>query len=108
MSEPRDAAARDATRDATAGRVYAPLVPSSASNSSIRASDYYSRDREGQLAADGLSSAGGRLCMCATRDRVELQELTHGRLAMVAFAGMIHQVFVTGKPVLASLGDIFA
>ena len=69
MSEPRDAAARDATRDATAGRVYAPLVPSSASNSSIRASDYYSRDREGQLAADGLSSAGGSLCMCATRAR---------------------------------------
>ena len=44
----------------------------------------------------------------ATRDRLELQELTHGRLAMIAFAGMIHQVFVTGKPVLASLGEIFA
>ena len=44
----------------------------------------------------------------ATRDRLELQELTHGRLAMIAFAGMIHQTFVTGKPVLASLGDMFA
>jgi hypothetical protein len=39
---------------------------------------------------------------------LELQELTHGRLAMIAFAGMIHQTFVTGKPVLASLGDMFA
>jgi len=44
----------------------------------------------------------------ATRERLELQELTHGRLAMIAFAGMIHQTFVTGKPVLASLGDMFA
>ena len=43
-----------------------------------------------------------------TREKLELQELTHGRLAMLAFSGMIHQTFVTGKPVLASLGDIFA
>jgi|Transcript_12941 hypothetical protein len=44
----------------------------------------------------------------ATRERLELQELTHGRLAMLAFSGEIHQVFVTGKPVIASLQDIFA
>merc|ERR1719247_1267528 len=44
----------------------------------------------------------------ATRERLELQELTHGRLAMLAFSGMLHQVFVTGKPVLASLGDMLA
>merc|ERR1719499_529404 len=44
----------------------------------------------------------------ATREKLETQELTHARLAMIAFAGMIHQVFVTGKPVFASLGDIFA
>jgi len=44
----------------------------------------------------------------ATRERLELQELTHGRLAMIAFSGMLHQVFVTGKPVLASLGDMLA
>ena len=67
MSEPRDAAARDATRDATAGRVYAPLVPSSASNSSIRASDYYSRESEGQLAADLGSRLQGAACVCARR-----------------------------------------
>lgn len=44
----------------------------------------------------------------ATREKLEMQELTHGRLAMLAFSGMVHQTFVTGKPVLASLGDIFA
>lgn len=43
-----------------------------------------------------------------TRERLELAELTHGRLAMLAFSGMIHQTFVTGKPLLASVGDIFA
>jgi len=44
----------------------------------------------------------------AARERLELAELKNGRLAMLAFSGMIHQVFVTGKPVLASVGDIFA
>lgn len=43
-----------------------------------------------------------------TRARLELAELKNGRLAMLAFSGMLHQIFVTGKPVLASLGDIFA
>jgi len=44
----------------------------------------------------------------ATRERLEMAELKNGRLAMLAFSGMLHQVFVTGKPVFASLGDIFA
>jgi len=43
-----------------------------------------------------------------SRERLEYQELKHGRLAMLAFSGMINQVFITGKPVLASLKDIFA
>jgi hypothetical protein len=44
----------------------------------------------------------------ATRERLQMAELKNGRLAMIAFAGMIHQTFVTGKPLFASLGDIFA
>jgi len=44
----------------------------------------------------------------ATRERLEMAELKNGRLAMIGFSGMLHQVFVTGKPVFASLGDIFA
>jgi len=44
----------------------------------------------------------------ATRARLELAELKNGRLAMLAFSGMIHQTFVTGKPLFASLNDIFA
>jgi len=43
----------------------------------------------------------------ATRARLELAELKNGRLAMLAFSGMIHQTFVTGKPLFASLDDIF-
>jgi len=44
----------------------------------------------------------------ATRERLEMAELKNGRLAMIAFSGMIHQTFVTGKPLFASLNDIFA
>merc|ERR1719453_1254155 len=43
-----------------------------------------------------------------TRARLEMAELKNGRLAMLAFSGMIHQTFVTGKPLFASLGDIFS
>merc|ERR1719310_2756414 len=43
-----------------------------------------------------------------TRARLELAELKNGRLAMLAFSGMIHQTFVTGKPLFASLSDIFS
>jgi len=43
-----------------------------------------------------------------TRARLEMAELKNGRLAMLAFSGMIHQTFVTGKPLFASLNDIFA
>jgi len=43
-----------------------------------------------------------------TRARLEMAELKNGRLAMLAFSGMIHQTFVTGKPLFASLSDIFA
>jgi len=43
-----------------------------------------------------------------TRARLEMAELKNGRLAMIAFSGMIHQTFVTGKPLFASLGEIFA
>merc|ERR1711988_488252 len=43
----------------------------------------------------------------ATRERLEMAELKNGRLAMIAFSGMIPQPFVTGKPLFASLGDIF-
>jgi len=43
-----------------------------------------------------------------TRARLEMAELKNGRLAMLAFSGMIHQTFVTGKPLFASLQDIFS
>jgi len=43
-----------------------------------------------------------------TRARLEMAELKNGRLAMLAFSGMIHQTFVTGKPLLASLDEIFS
>jgi len=43
-----------------------------------------------------------------TRARLEMAELKNGRLAMLAFSGMIHQTFVTGKPLFASLSDIFS
>ena len=43
-----------------------------------------------------------------TRARLEMAELKNGRLAMIAFSGMIHQTFVTGKPLFASLQEIFA
>ena len=44
----------------------------------------------------------------ATKERLAMAELKNGRLAMLAFSGMIHQTFVTGKPLFASLQDIFA
>merc|ERR1719238_1113665 len=44
----------------------------------------------------------------ATRERLEMAELKNGRLAMIAFSGMIHQTFVTGKPLWASVQEIFA
>merc|ERR1719198_293092 len=44
----------------------------------------------------------------ATRARLEMAELKNGRLAMLAFSGMIHQTFVTGKPLFSSLNEIFA
>jgi hypothetical protein len=44
----------------------------------------------------------------ATRARLELAELKNGRLAMLAFSGMIHQTFVTGKPLFSSLNEIFS
>jgi len=43
-----------------------------------------------------------------SRARLEMAELKNGRLAMLAFSGMIHQTFVTGKPLFASLNEIFA
>eukprot|EP00310_Coccolithus_braarudii_P015757 CAMPEP_0183349886 /NCGR_PEP_ID=MMETSP0164_2-20130417/14384_1 /TAXON_ID=221442 /ORGANISM="Coccolithus pelagicus ssp braarudi, Strain PLY182g" /LENGTH=211 /DNA_ID=CAMNT_0025521691 /DNA_START=22 /DNA_END=657 /DNA_ORIENTATION=+ len=43
-----------------------------------------------------------------TRERLQMAELKNGRLAMLAFSGMIHQTFVTGKPIFASLNDIFS
>jgi len=43
-----------------------------------------------------------------TRERLAMAELKNGRLAMIAFSGMIHQTFVTGKPLFASLNDIFS
>ena len=72
MSEPRDAAARDATRDATAGRVYAPLVPSSASNSSIGPAIIILARVRGSSRLMGSRLQGAALCMCATRDRVDV------------------------------------
>ena len=44
----------------------------------------------------------------ATKEQLQMAELRNGRLAMLAFSGMIHQTFVTGKPLFASLSDIFA
>jgi hypothetical protein len=44
----------------------------------------------------------------ATRERLQLAELKNGRLAMLAFGGMLAQISITGKPLFASLGDIFA
>ena len=44
----------------------------------------------------------------ATRERLEMAELKNGRLAMIAFSGMLHQTFVTGKPLWASVQEIFA
>ena len=41
-----------------------------------------------------------------TRARLEMAELKNGRLAMLAFSGMIHQTFVTGKPIFSSLQEI--
>lgn len=43
----------------------------------------------------------------ASRANLEMAELKNGRLAMLAFSGMLHQTFVTGKPMFAGLGDIF-
>lgn len=36
-----------------------------------------------------------------------LQELKHGRAAMIAITGMYFQTMVQGKPILAQLGEAF-
>jgi len=68
-------------------------------------SDMFSDDRApGDLGFDPLRFKDNK----ATNERLELAELKNGRLAMLAFSGMIHQTFVTGKPLFASIGEIFA
>merc|ERR1711871_379509 len=39
-------------------------------------------------------------------EKYALMEITHARLAMLGFSGMIHQAFITGKPTIAGLKDI--
>lgn len=58
----------------------------------------------GDLGFDPLNFSGNT----ATRARLELAELKNGRLAMLAFSGQIHQTFVTGKPLFASVREIFS
>ena len=50
----------------------------------------------------------GQLSKADLEKLFEKLELKNGRRAMLAFSGMIHQTFVTGKPLFASLGDIFS
>ena len=43
----------------------------------------------------------------AKADKYALMEVTHARLAMLGFSGILHQAFITGKPTFEGLDDIW-